>query len=177
MFKKIIPILLLLAIIINVMGIYPVFKLLQYQTRKERKYAIKNSVPTNQLHVIVVSTANENELKWVRPGKEFIYKENMYDIVRVQKIGDSTRYLCINDKEEKQLFAHLDEMTKKEMKNEKSPVKNSVKRLLKVLSQIKIPNNQIAFLAKDNYKHNTTYLLNLTKGFKGEILQPPKSRA
>lgn len=101
----------------GIVGYYPVFRALQYRVRQDIKLRIKRRVPEGQLHEI--APLSEGELEWVRPGKEFRYKDNMYDVVRTGLKHGRTVYYCINDKEEKALFTTLDELVKDQV-NEKN---------------------------------------------------------
>lgn len=141
--KKSLSILLLLAFGISIIGFFPLFKILQYQTRREIKLQIKQGIPENELHKIVFA-ANEKP-EWVREGKEFRYKNQMYDIVRKEKSNGSTIYYCVNDTEETQLFANLDVIVKKQMDDENSPIGNSIKVLMKIFSQVYLAENPQVF--------------------------------
>lgn len=67
----------------------------------------------------------------------------MYDIVKKETLADSSiAYYCINDKQETELFAHLDELIRKDM-DHRSPVGKTAKKLFQVLSSI-FPNEQLA---------------------------------
>ncbi len=106
-------------LLINIAGYYPVYKIQQWQIRKEIKKKIKASVPEDELYRIKV-TKNSTELEWVREDKEFIYDGKMYDIVRCESSGDSITYFCINDTQEMMLFQKLDELVQKNMDSDSS---------------------------------------------------------
>lgn len=117
------------------MGLLLVFKIQQYQIRKEIKHLIKLGVPDNQLVHISISPKNENQLEWMH-SKEFRYKGTMYDIVKTELINDTTTlYHCVTDQQETKLFANLDEHVKKNM-NSKNNGSNPIKNLFKFLSTL-----------------------------------------
>ncbi|MCX6183381.1 MAG: hypothetical protein NT150_15830 [Bacteroidetes bacterium] len=96
--------------------------------KKEIKNKIKNSLPANELTIVRCTPNNEHELKW-EDDKEFIYKENRFDVVKKTRNKDgSITYYCINDTQEKQLFANLHKLVK-----DKSGAENSlIKRMIEV---------------------------------------------
>ncbi|MBL7891084.1 MAG: hypothetical protein JNL63_00530 [Bacteroidia bacterium] len=131
--KKGVYILLLVFIGLHICGYYPIFKLLQYRIRQEVKAGLEKDIPESKLHFVSISDENPNEIKWVRPGKEFRYKGNMYDIVTIKKEKGITHYICVSDRDETRLSAYLDEMVKKQIENDNNPSGNSAKKILKVL--------------------------------------------
>lgn len=135
--KKIFSILLVFCIGLSIVGFYPVFVTLQYETRQEIKMRIKQGIPENEIHKIVFAV-NE-KINWVREGKEFRLNNQMFDIVRHEQVNGQVIYYCINDKEEEQLFANLDELVKKQMEDESSAKGNTAKLLFKIFSQTYIP--------------------------------------
>lgn len=99
----------MLIFICNLTGYYTVFKILQYQVRDEVKQRIKQSVPEDELVLIPVSITDNNSLIWIKPNKEFLYQEKMYDIVRREIKENQVLYYCIHDFKESKLFLALDE--------------------------------------------------------------------
>ena len=121
----------MLPILAGAIGFYPLFKVLQYKTRREIKMRIKQGVPEEELHMITFAPGEQ--IDWVREGKEFRYKDNMYDIVRTGNSKDTVIYYCVNDTEEKVLFSTLDELVKKDMNEKSGATNNPSKHLLKLL--------------------------------------------
>ncbi len=135
MVKRRICIFLLFIFAFNIVGVLVVFKVRQLIIRHEIKQNIKIGVSLDKLHIITVSKANHSELIW-ESDDEFRYKGDMYDIVKKEILNDSTIiYHCINDKQETELFANLDELVKKNMGKD-NPVKHAAEKLFKVLSLI-----------------------------------------
>ncbi len=102
-----IAILFLALYVFNLAGYYVVFKTLQYRVRSEIKTRIKESVPADQLILIVVSQREKDKLQWMH-DREFCYGGSMYDIVHQYSRNDTVFYSCVNDKQEELLFSHLD---------------------------------------------------------------------
>jgi hypothetical protein len=108
--KRTIAILLSVIILFQLTGFLIVFKVKQQAIRKEIKHLIKNGVPQNELFAIEFNSSNKLDFDW-KHSREFSYKGNMYDIVRTDTINQSTfLFYCVNDIQEKQLFANLDKM-------------------------------------------------------------------
>lgn len=94
---------------------YFVFKYRQSVIRKEIKKEIKNGVAESDLTTFTVSQLLNGKLEWIKPGKEFRLKGNMYDIVRSETENGNYVYKCINDTQETELFAELDSLVEKRM--------------------------------------------------------------
>jgi len=74
---------------------------------------MKNSLNESELEIITVPASKMSELRWTRPGKEFVYKNKMFDVVKKQEKNGTTSFFCLNDKKEERLFANLDEYVRK----------------------------------------------------------------
>ncbi len=107
--KKTISILFLFIFIYNLLGYYTVFKIFQAHVRYEVKLTIKHSVPDDELVLISVKFNDKSKLTWFKPGKEFRYQGEMYDVVRKEIKNGYIVYYCISDTKENNLFKNLDE--------------------------------------------------------------------
>ncbi|HSH64278.1 MAG TPA: hypothetical protein VLB84_00420 [Bacteroidia bacterium] len=136
--KKASAILLLFVFTFNLVDFLLVFKVQQYQVRKQIKQLIKQGVPDDELVQISITSENHMQLDW-KHEKEFRYKGTMYDIVKTEIIDDTTTiYHCVTDKQETALFANLDEQVRKNMdtkNNGNNPLKNSFKLLSNIYFQ------------------------------------------
>ena len=120
--------------VFSIAGFYPVYVILQLQARQEIKMRIKQGVPESEIHKIVFAV-NE-KINWVRKGKEFSFKNQLYDVVRKEYLKDHVIYYCINDKQEEKLFAGLDEMVRKQMADKDSSQGNTAESFSDLFSQI-----------------------------------------
>jgi hypothetical protein len=135
MLKRAIAIAFLIIFTFSMVGFFLVFKIQQYQVRKEIKHLIKNGLPETQLVQININSRNQSELKW-EDENEFRYQGAMYDVVRIEKKDDSTIiYYCVSDEQETILFANLDEQVKKNMDSKNNGI-NPIKNLFKILSTL-----------------------------------------
>lgn len=130
--KKALTIFTLLFTCIHICGIYPVFKLLQYEIQEDIEVRIERGVPEQELQIISISAENCTDIKWEREGKEFFYKGYMYDVVSVKKENGIIHYTCIGDKAETRLAAYLNNNPKKGVNDDSGPICKSAKKTLKV---------------------------------------------
>ena len=170
--------LLLSIFLFNIIGYYFLFKIQQYEVRKEIKSKIKNNVPENDLILLSFhpSSKEYSEIEWIK-NHEFRYKGQLFDIVRLARDNDGTiRYKCINDKQEEILFENLDEWVQKHMESESNSDPSS-KNILKLFSIVYFSSTQVYFL-----EQNTTLSLKSDYIFHYsspalEIISPPPQLA
>jgi hypothetical protein len=129
--KKLLVFLLLSVFLYNQAGYFIAFKMEQQEARREIKRRIKNSVPQNELTIIRISSQNVHKMQWVKEGREFMYANGLYDVVRVEAEGNEMVYHCINDIQEKQLFTDLDEHVRKHMDDSSGERKSPHKSIAK----------------------------------------------
>lgn len=150
-------ILLTLIFTFNLVGYLVVFKVQQYQIRREIIHNIERGIPESQLTCITVNQENKNKIIW-KHKKEFRYQGEMYDVVKVEKLDEETTvYYCINDSQETHLFAKLDKHLKKTGKNKNQqnfPLKIVFKILPKPDSRF---GNLIDTVSEVNQKSNFKY--------------------
>lgn len=128
-----ISIFLLFVLSFNFAGVLLVFKFREWQIRHEIKQQIKHSLSEDELQVIRIKPEASSALSW-KNDHEFIYKGDLCDVVRTEVQGDSgTLYYCINDTQEKELFAHLDKLVKEGMSND-DPASQNAKNFFKLIS-------------------------------------------
>lgn len=101
---------LLFSYLYGYFGYYFVFKIEQFQQKKELKSKLKKSIPTSELTIFSFNTSSPefNKIEWVEKS-EFKYKGKLYDIVYQTSNGENKSFYCINDKQEEKLFANLEE--------------------------------------------------------------------
>lgn len=116
LFRRFVSIVFSLILLFNYYGYYVWFNVLQHKIRTEIKAMIRNGIKDAELTVIEVQDGLESNISWIKPGKEFTFKGEMFDVVRSKTEHSRTIYYCINDKKEKQLiadFIHKGEWMKK----------------------------------------------------------------
>jgi hypothetical protein len=96
------------------MGYYLVFCIQQYCMREEMMEKIIKNLPDKNLTVIQITNENRRKLKWVEKNKEFKFNGKLYDLARVITQGDTSLLYCVNDRQEEQLIANLEEHIQKD---------------------------------------------------------------
>ena len=119
------------------------------QVRQEVKHKLKNSVPESELIKITIKRGEEKVLTWFR-SNEFLFQENMFDVVKQTKSDTGTTYYCISDKGEDVLFKNLDDLVSNEL-NQKSKNQNKTNKLTNQfqLFFIEIPTSNFNLLEAD----------------------------
>ncbi len=77
--------------------------------RQTIKTKLKEGVPSNELHAFSYSKVDWKEIEKKEGGKEIIINDEYYDVVRKTITPDSIHIQAIHDKEEKILFAKLEQ--------------------------------------------------------------------
>ncbi len=142
--KKFISILFVTVILFNAGGYFFGYLILRneihYTVQQKIKYEIKTNLSKNDLSLIIVTPENEDDILWIKAGKEFNYSGEMYDVVRTENKSQGKYYYCIKDTKEKQLIGNYIKMHRSG--------KNG-KRLSKILNISYIPpsGNFTAFIS------------------------------
>ena len=121
--KRIAPIFLLSIFLYNVVGYFAVFSVRDYTNRVQIRENMERNWP---LEKIVI---HQSELKTIAlkdSGNEFCLNGEMYDVKSKTTKGDYIVFMCVKDKEEKQLLADL----KKNTENN-SPLSDLAKKFAK----------------------------------------------
>lgn len=162
---------LLFVLFFNISGQFLTFKASQYSIRREIKKEIKNQVPENELVKISFTLSELCTIKWEETGKEFWYKGNIYDVVKKITCGDIINFYCINDRQEKMLFANLEILINRQMNSEKQGNGFSLKKFQTDYffshQTLQFSSLSLCFLTS-NLQHK------LLKGFFSESPHPPE---
>lgn len=126
--KKTASIFLLTIFLFNTVGYYVFFKVAQSKIKSEIKKELKLNLNANELTLIQFRSEEINKIHWMEKGKEFIYNNQMFDIVKSTNNNGIITYYCINDKQEKKLFQHLEEQVLKQIEQNKNSKNNSSKK-------------------------------------------------
>jgi hypothetical protein len=83
------------------------FLLIRLAIRDKMAYQVMEEnypINKNRLARLTFSTKDlSNQPVWTKPGKEFCYRNEMYDVVKIVSNVDSVSYYCIKDKDENNL--------------------------------------------------------------------------
>ena len=103
--KRVFAALILVVFLFNIMGYYFVFSYNHFMVRSEMKNLIKAGYFKDSFIVLKVDNPLLNkDFRRVGPG-EFIFRDQLYDIIKEEKEGNSIVFLCINDKNEEDLLS------------------------------------------------------------------------
>jgi hypothetical protein len=106
--KKILPYILLWIFLGGSGGYFFIFKVEQWNNYRTIEKEIRNTNRKIVLQVLVFEVCNESGIKWLSKKKEFIYDNQMYDIVNYKVSGKYIHYYCINDTKEKRLITEFE---------------------------------------------------------------------
>ncbi len=92
----------------------------------------KSTLEEGVLEKLIFLLKEKNEkVEWEESGKEFRYKDKMYDIVKIEIHQDSVIYFCLHDRDEETLLSNFDKLIKNSLGNNGKSKNNSVKELSK----------------------------------------------
>lgn len=128
--KHLLAVLLLATFSWQLIGFFTYFECERLRIRREIKQRIKESVPDDQLHVLVFSANEMKQLVWHKPT-EFQFNGHLYDIISRRATKTGWELHCINDIQETHLMANLSAATADNMS--KSAPHSPLKRILKVI--------------------------------------------
>lgn len=118
--NKIIAIFLTTVFALNLLGPIVVFKVQQYEARREAVQHIKNGLPDACLTQIFIKKEHLKSLLWL-DNDEFRYRGKMYDVVKGQKDGKGNIvYYCYDDTLESFLYTRLQKHVKNLKKTKKT---------------------------------------------------------
>ncbi|MFA6924260.1 MAG: hypothetical protein WC223_08390 [Bacteroidales bacterium] len=170
--KKIISILLICGFAYGINGYYLNFKIEQIQIKENIKKEIQKQLKTyNKKLVVLRFSFNELlKIKWIKKNKEFLYNDNMYDIVKSEISNDKIHYYCINDHKEKQLITNFDKSVKEQ--TGKSKRTNNFKKQINNYFFKEITNTGIT---KEKSINFFNYTIDYKSVYKNILSPPPKS--
>lgn len=153
-----------------------VFKIQQYQIRKEIKRQIKAGVSEEELVLLKIPLALElspNNVFKRMEAHEFRYHGEMYDVVRQEQHGDTTWYYCLWDEKESELFAELDEQVARQM-NQNPEQKQQQEWLERLLQALYLTDtNHHLILHFTNKNHSSVYYSFVLKNWSQAPPTPP----
>lgn len=164
--------------LLNTVGYIPMFKLKEWKLEQKMEIITANTLDTQSLSCIPITSDNQNELLWERPNKEFWYKGQLYDIVRSEKKNGVTYYFCINDTSETELSYQFIENIQKQSENEEdnAPLSNLYEKIIELALPPAYRNTvSIFWVCKDSKSEKVIpYLKYYQSVFYHSIDPPPK---
>ncbi len=128
-------------------------------------------MPKTELAIFNFSISELNKIEWEEKGKEFWLNGNLYDVVKKLKTAESVTFHCINDNQEKELFANLEELINRQMNSDAQSNNTSLKKLQSdyffIQTVLQFSFAEICFLPIEPEDK-------LLKEYLSETLQPPE---
>lgn len=89
------------------MGYFIAFKIIQQEIKNEVITKINNGVKAKEITKLEISKADQKKIVWSDNGKELLYKDMKYDVIKVSETKTTFIILCIKDKKETELCNNL----------------------------------------------------------------------
>ena len=177
MLQRITALIVLAILLLNVASRFPIFKFEQWQIRKAISRKIESLRADAELHVVSVAK-NSPEIEWIRAGKEFRYKDELYDVVRSEESDGIINYYCISDGDETQLKKQYDGFIAAQYADDLSSSKSISINVLRIFfSLVYIPEQAAAvhpqWAFRQQYFH--AYCCLYTNAYTSITGPPPKS--
>ncbi|MEO6220819.1 MAG: hypothetical protein ABIO81_10355 [Ginsengibacter sp.] len=93
---------------------------------------------------VVSYNNNYKQIYWEEEGKEFSFKGEMYDVVKIKIINDEVVLYCIHDKKEKMLIDNYNLITKNNSSSEKKR-KDNIGNAINLFINKEEKNNAVNF--------------------------------
>ena len=122
--KKLVSIGILFIFLFNIGGYYLWFSILQNNIQNQVEEKIEAGLKGEDLTLIIVAAEKAHEIYWIKPNREFRYKGEMLDVVKIKTVPGKKYYYCLNDKKEKQLMAGFNKTHKTKKESEKRLKRN-----------------------------------------------------
>lgn len=146
--------------------------------RREIKHKLIAGVDKSELELLKFSEKEiQTKLKW-KHSKEFQYKNHMYDIVKSEKVGDTTYYWCWWDYEETVLNKQLNQLLAKAFGKDpqKKERQNSLDNFFKSVYHLN-PDAENSTEKKENNILNADYVFSSISAHLPPPVPPPKIAA
>lgn len=153
--KKYLTFFILVLFLFNIFGYYVPYLLLRSEIHTEMRRKLEGTSEDKALTKLTFSLKGKSEkVEWKEEGKEFRYKDEMYDIVKTVMHKDSITYLCLRDEDEENLIYNFSKLIKDNLGNNSKSKNITVKELSKYhfnnSNKIYIPVKRLQFGSLEN---------------------------
>lgn len=142
--KKTAALFLLSIFLFNTVGFFFVFKVEQSLVKSEVQLKIKSGFDPSELEAITINKNKLAAVQWLKPGKEMLYNNQLYDIVKSTETFSTITFYCINDTKEKALLSKLEDHINTHVVPTNPIKNNSQKKLMDTVIKLYF-SNQISF--------------------------------
>ena len=165
--RKLIAVFLFIVFIVNLSGIFILFKIRQSLIHSELTQMLQSPDYENKLIIISITSANKHLFEW-EDEKEFRYNGIMYDVINKKyNAAGEMELSCIADEKETELWSDLTKLSKKNNSTQ------TEQNLVKTFGSVFIPSEKI-FIAFCLTKSFVGF--SVTPQFlsiEGDVLSPP----
>jgi hypothetical protein len=161
-------------LVIPIAATYTLLQVQKNQVRKEVKRQIIDGIDTKELVLLIFTEEEANtRLHWEH-SKEFEYNGLMYDMVKMEIIGDTAYYWCWCDHEETKLNKQFDDLVAYALGNDpqQKDNKNRLVKFYKSLYFQQLPKWETIISQSDQVTY--PYSLNFQTVFYPPPVPPPE---
>ncbi|MGI8582792.1 MAG: hypothetical protein ACR2KX_11365 [Chitinophagaceae bacterium] len=170
MLKRLSLIILIVALAYCQVGYYFAMRRSQSMQKDVIKQQIFSKLKDVELDII--SPDDNQQIYWEDEGKEFLFKGQMYDVVKTKIINGKVVLYCLNDKKEKELIDNYNLITKHNSSSDKKGKNNVDNSINLFVYQDEKNYDQYYTIAKNNFPY---YISHLTESLEDNISPPPKA--
>ena len=173
--RKLVSFSLLFLLTFQIIGFVGYFEFAHYQLKKEIKVQLKQGMPKDKLVIFDLNTTQLKNLVWLKKN-EFNLNGNLFDVVRKSKSNGITHLECVSDKQEKVLFAKLNQNVSSNLgeDNQHRPVSSLFKLLQTPALPIRVFDITNLIYFKENPIETFNYLDHSSMKFIQIVSLPPQ---
>lgn len=173
--RKLVSFSLLILLTFQIIGFVGYFEFAHYQLKKEIKSQLKHGVPKDKCVIFDFDAKQIKKLVWLEKN-EFDLNGNLYDVVRKSNSNGITHLECISDKQEKVLFAKLNQNVSSNLSddNQHTPVSSLFKLLQTPALPIRVFDTTNLIYFQENPIKTFYYLDHLSMKFIQIVSPPPQ---
>lgn len=134
------------------------------------KEKILNQLKEEELQVI--SLTDNKEIYWEEKGEEFLFRGEMYDVVKTKTVNGKVMLYCINDKKERGLVDNYNLVTKHNSSSDKKG-KNTIDNSFNLFVYQDEKTGESCFIDLPNNFSSINF--NLPENLIDNISPPPKA--
>jgi hypothetical protein len=80
---------------------------MQFSIQEKIEQEIKEGIKDKELTLITIPDKGESGIVWIKQDKEFRYKGDLFDVVKIRYKDQKRLYYCLNDHKEQQLISNF----------------------------------------------------------------------
>jgi hypothetical protein len=144
---------------------------MQEYIREEMERKSASSTDERDLEKVEIGDGDISSIIWKKPGKEFTWDGDFFDVVKIIKTDNSTIFYCLRDVREKELVTGFTATTGKD---------SGIFNLVRIIQKLLIPQSasgidlhQTIYISGEILFRNASYTL--ANGYVSVPAEPPES--